>query len=66
MTFFLALLAGACVFGLVGSVIFDWASGKSALFNIGFAAFVVLASTGLLLIVAVLLMRGFGAGLTTP
>jgi hypothetical protein len=48
----------ACAIGLFSSMIFTWASNKSAVWNIGFAIFLVLAATvGLLLAVALLLRR---------
>ena len=50
---------GAAVLGVGASMVFSWASGKSALWNIGFAAAVVLASAGILLIGVIVVMRQF-------
>ena len=44
--------------GLATSIVFTWASNKSAFWNMGFAAFLTVAGTlGLLLTVAFLLSR---------
>ena len=53
----LIVVVAACAFGIVASVIFSWASGKSPLWNIGFAVAIVLASAAFLLTVVVLLVR---------
>ena len=51
-----AVLA-ACAIGVASSVVFTWASGKSAVWNIGFAVALVLAAAGSLLLALVLVMR---------
>jgi hypothetical protein len=59
---FLPLLAAAvfaCVIGFVLSVVINWASGKSALWNMGFAAALVLGFTGMALLAIVIVMRRF-------
>ena len=52
-----AVLA-ACTIGLASSLVFTWASGKSALWNIGFAIALVLATAGSLLLALIAVMRG--------
>jgi hypothetical protein len=49
----LAAIAGACIFGFVTSIVFPWASGKSALWSmwIGAALFIAGAAAALLGIV---------------
>jgi hypothetical protein len=59
MVLVLTLVAGACTFALVASLTVNWASGKSPLWNIGFAVVIVLASAGVLVLAVVLLMRIF-------
>jgi hypothetical protein len=54
-----AVAVGACAFGLVASLVISWASGKSALWNIGFGVALALAGAGLLVVGAMLLMRRF-------
>ena len=49
----------ACAIGLLSSIVFTWASNKSALWNIGFAAALVFASTVGLLLAIVLVLRQF-------
>jgi hypothetical protein len=59
MAFVLVVAAAACAFGVIASLVFSWASGKSGLWNIGFAVFIVMASAGAVLLALVLLMRRF-------
>jgi hypothetical protein len=47
----------ACVFGLATSMLFNWASGKSALWNIGFFIALVLIAAAVLLLAVTLLSR---------
>ena len=56
MTFLLAVVA-ACVIGIGLSVIFNWASSNSPLWNIGFAIALVLGTTACVLVVIMLLLR---------
>jgi len=56
-----AVVLGACAFGFVASVVISWASGKSALWNIGFGVLIVLASAGRVALGAMLLMRRFSS-----
>ena len=58
MTFLLAVVA-ACVIGVGLSVIFNWASSRSPLWNIGFAIALVLGTTACVLGVIMLLLRRF-------
>lgn len=55
----LAVIVAAAVFALLASIVFNWASGKSAMWNLGFGAVIVLGGAVLLLAIAVLLMRRF-------
>ena len=54
----LAIALGACAIGVIASVVFTWASGKSALWNIGFAVAAVLA-TALIVLGALWLVPRF-------
>jgi hypothetical protein len=56
---FVLIVAAACAFGAIASLVISWASGKSGLWNIGFAVVVVMASAGALLLAIVLVMRRF-------
>ena len=47
----------ACAFGLATSMLFNWASGKSALWNIGFFIVLVLIGAAVLLLALTLLSR---------
>jgi hypothetical protein len=53
----LLALLGACAFGFAASVIFTWASGKSALWNMAFGAALVLLGAAGLLLAVVIIMR---------
>jgi hypothetical protein len=59
MVLVLIVVAAACVFGVVASLIISWASGKSGFWNIGFGVVIALAGAGVLLITVALLMRRF-------
>jgi hypothetical protein len=47
----------ACAFGLASSMLFNWTSSKSPLWNIGFFIGLVVVSAFLLLLAIVLLSR---------
>ena len=49
----------AAVFGLLVSIVFSWASNRSAVWNIGFGAALVLATAAALLVAVVIAMRRF-------
>ena len=51
-------VVAACAIGFASSVVFTWASNKSAIWNIGFAVAIVLAAAGSLLLALVLVMQG--------
>jgi hypothetical protein len=53
----LVALVVACVFASAASILFTWASGKSALWNMAFAAALVLAAAAGLLLAVVIIMR---------
>jgi hypothetical protein len=57
----LFVLLGAMAFGLAGSILFMWASGRSPLWNIGFAVVIVLVSAAVLLLAIVLMLRRFSS-----
>ena len=54
----LAIIAAA-LFGLLASIVFSWASNRSAAWNIGFGAALVLATAAVLLVAVVIAMRRF-------
>jgi len=51
--------AAAAAFGLIASIVFSWASNRSAAWNIGFGAALVLATATSLLVAVVIAMRRF-------
>ena len=56
MVLVLVAVASACLFGFITSLVFNWASGKSALWNMGlgavlFIAGAVAASLGIVLFI---------------
>ena len=53
------VVVAACALGFGSSLMFTWASRKSALWNIGLGAIVVVTAAGVLMIAAALLMRRF-------
>jgi hypothetical protein len=53
----LLALLGACAFGYAASIVFTWASDKSALWNMAFGAALVLAGAAALLLAVVIIMR---------
>ena len=55
----LAVIVLAAAFGLIASIVFNWASGKSAMWNLGFGAAIVLGGATILLVITILLMRRF-------
>jgi len=57
MAVILAAVVGACAFALVASLVMNWASGKSALWNIGFAVALVAAGAGVLLLFVMFAMQ---------
>jgi hypothetical protein len=57
MALVLATVVGGCAFALVASLIMNWASGKSALWNIGFAVTLVAAGAGVLLVLVMFAMH---------
>jgi hypothetical protein len=59
MVLVLIVAAAACAFGVIASLVISWASRRSGLWNIGFAAVIVVASAGALLLMIVLVMRRF-------
>jgi hypothetical protein len=59
MLLFLAFLLGACALGFAASVVFTRASGRSPLWNVGFAVVVVLIGAAVLLLTVVIAMRWF-------
>lgn len=59
MVLVLIAAAAACAFGAIASLVISWASGRSGLWNVGFAAVVVVANDGALLLTIVLVMRRF-------
>ncbi len=52
-------IACACVIGFATSFVMNWASGKSAVWSMGFAVAVVLALAAVVLLGVVLAMRRF-------
>jgi hypothetical protein len=57
MLLLLLVLLGVCALGIAASVLLWWASGKSPLWNIGFAVLIVLFSAAVLLLGIVVMMR---------
>jgi hypothetical protein len=57
MAVILAAVIGGCAFALIASLVMNWASGKSALWNIGFAVAVVTAGAGLLVLLVMFAME---------
>ena len=55
----LAAILLAAIFGLIASIVFSWASGKSAMWNLGFGAVLVLGGAAILMVIVVILMRQF-------
>ena len=55
----LIAIVAAAVFGLLASIVFSWASNRSAVWNIGFGAALVLATATALLVAVVIAMRRF-------
>ena len=55
----LATVVAVCLLGFVVSVVTNWASGKSALWNMGFAVAIVLGVTGMALLAIVIVMKRF-------
>jgi hypothetical protein len=51
------VVVSAGAFALASSMLFDWASGKSPLWNIGFFLVLILAGAAVLLLTATLLSR---------
>ena len=56
----LLALLGACALGFAASIVFTWASGKSALWNMAFGAALVLAGAAGLLLAVVIIVRFAG------
>jgi hypothetical protein len=59
MLVLLSVLFGVCAFGIAASVLLWWASGKSPMWNIGFAVLIVLLSAAVLLLGIVVMMRQY-------
>jgi hypothetical protein len=53
----LAVIVGACLFGLVASIVIAWASNRSAAWNMMFGAACGLAALLAALLIALLLTR---------
>ncbi len=53
----IAAIVCGCVFALVASLVMNWASGKSALWNIGFAVALMVVAAGVLLLAVVIVME---------
>jgi hypothetical protein len=53
----LIVIAATCILGLGASLTFTWASGRSALWNIGFGVLLVVTAASVLAIAAALLTR---------
>jgi len=49
----------ACAFGLIASIVFSWASNRSAAWNLAFGAALVLATATGLLVAVLIAMRRF-------
>jgi hypothetical protein len=49
----------ACAFGLIASIVFSWASNRSAAWNLAFGAAIVLGTAAGLLTAVVIAMRRF-------
>jgi len=48
-----------CAFGLIASIVFSWASNRSAAWNLAFGAAIVLGTAAGLLTAVVIAMRRF-------
>jgi hypothetical protein len=57
MVLILIVVVVTGAFALASSMLIDWASGKSPLWNIGFVLVVILAGAAVLLLAATLLSR---------
>ncbi|HEX3704629.1 MAG TPA: hypothetical protein VHU82_14965 [Vicinamibacterales bacterium] len=53
------LMAAALCVTTIASIVIAWASGKSALWNIGFAALIAVASAAIIILIVILAMRRF-------
>ena len=59
LTDILIAVIAAAAFGLIASIVFSWASNRSAVWNIGFGAALVLGTAAGLLVAVVIAMRRF-------
>jgi hypothetical protein len=57
MVLVLVAIAGACIFGFVTSIIFNWASGKSALWSMWLGAALFIAGAAAASLGVVLFLR---------
>jgi hypothetical protein len=52
-------IVAAAVFGLIASIVFSWASNRSAAWNLAFGAALVLGAAAGLLVAVMVVMRQF-------
>jgi hypothetical protein len=52
-------IVAAASFGLIASIVFSWASNRSAAWNLAFGAALVLGAAAVLFVVVVIAMRRF-------